>query len=292
MTVLVTGGSGFVGQAVIAALLRKKHRVIATATALSANLPAAAHLLWVSWNARAEAVPHVSWDGVDAVLHLAVPRQPFDFPAGAAETYDVTVAATFRLLEVARVSGVRRVLLASTADVLGTQNRAATESDVAYAPSSFYGATKAGAELLVRAYQSTLQTAVLRVFHPYGPGGERFLVNRLVTAVAEEREVRIEGPNGILLNPVWLDELALGVCAALESDATGIFHFAGPDTVTLRQLLETAGELTGRAPRIQCAPCAGVQRHYAACERSAQLLGFAPRVTVREGIRRLVAGAG
>ena len=286
--VLVTGGSGFVGRALVAALLDRGHTVLATTTRLSDHLPRATNLHWLEWNASGAPLPAVEWKRVDTVVHAALPRTPFAFPEGANALFEVTVAATLRLLEVARREG-QRVVVLSTADVLGSNDRAACEEDLLYEPTTFYGAAKACTELLTRSYGAILQTAILRLFHPYGPGGDRFLVNRMAHAVVDGQEVRIERQDGILLNPVWIDDLVDGVCAAVESDATGIFHLAGPETVSLRQLLDIAAEFAHRRPVIRVEARDGIQRHYATCERSVRLLHYHPQVGVREGVRRLLA---
>lgn len=285
--VLVTGGSGFVGTALVATLLRRGHRVIATAATRS-GVESHACLRWVRWDATRELVPAVDWSALDVIVHLAVPRAPFDFVRQRDDIYAVTVTATYHMLEAARSNGVRRMLVASTGDVLGGGARPAREEDARYEPTNFYGAAKACAELLLRTYDD-MPTGILRVFHPYGRGGERFLVNRLVRAVQDGRRVTIEGCDGISLNPVWIEDLADGLCLAVESEATGTFHFAGPETVTLRHLIETAGELAGRPPVLRTVPCEPVQRHQATYERTERLLGYCPRVSVRDGIRRLMA---
>ena len=240
-TVLVTGGSGFVGSAVVTGLLARKHEVVATSNVLTEAMTEHPGLSWVLWDALVEPLPKIDWARLDTVLHLAMPERLFDFPEGAVPVYELGVASTFRLLEAARRHGVRRLAVASTGNVLGACGGPARETNLLYLPLSFYGTAKACMELLVRGYEPILSTAILRFYHPYGPGGDRFLVNRLVRLVAEGKEITIEGADGILLNPVWVEEMAEGVCAAVVSDAAGVFHFGGPDVLTLRRLIELIG---------------------------------------------------
>jgi nucleoside-diphosphate-sugar epimerase len=91
-----------------------------------------------------------------------------------------------------------------------------------------------------------------------------------------------------MLNPVWIDDLALGICSAVESRETGIFHFGGPETVTLRALVETIGVLLNRKPvmRIESEQC--IERHAGAFDKTREVLGYSPQVLVRDGLRRLL----
>lgn len=288
MTVLVTGASGFVGRATAAALVKAGHQVIGTTTQEPAGEQDG--WSWVRWDATAAALPAVNWNEIDAIAHLAAPRSLFAFPAQAQPIFDTAVAATFQLLQAAASHArIRRFVLASTGNVLGPQETDASEQDTLYAPGSFYGTAKACAELLARAYGELVPTAVLRFYHPYGPGGDRFLINRLLDIVIQGREVTIEGEQGILLNPVWIDDLASGILRALESCKTGIFHFGGPETVSLRRLVELMGELTGRVPSFRILPPKHGEPHVCRFNRSTAELGYDPREGVRTGLQKLIA---
>jgi len=290
LAMLVTGGSGFVGKAVVAELLRHGHRVIATTTRPREDLAVARALRWVTWDATHDPLPAVVWENLQAIIHLAAPADLFRFPEQAVATFEVTVAATFRLLEVARSRGVHRLILASTGDVLGPSDGPAREDDVAYRPSSFYGAAKACGEILLRSYTPVLSTAILRLYHPYGPGGDRFLINRLARKVAEGHPVRIEGLDGILVNPVWIEDLAVGVRLAAESDASGIFHLSGPQTLHLRELLKIMGSIVGRDPVIVSDERPPIPKHAGACDAARRAFGYDPEVSVRDGLERLWSG--
>src|SRR5437588_12425975 len=71
MIILLTGGTGFIGQAVLRELLQRGHQVVATARRFSDNLPVDANLEWVLWNGAKQALPIVQWPQFQAILHLA-----------------------------------------------------------------------------------------------------------------------------------------------------------------------------------------------------------------------------
>lgn len=111
LKVLVIGGSGFVGRAVVSELIKREHQVVATTRTFSDKLPTGQNLSWVTWDALNQSLPPIDWDHLEVILHLAAPRKLFDFPDQALPIYESAIAATFRLLEAARYKGVRRVLI-------------------------------------------------------------------------------------------------------------------------------------------------------------------------------------
>ena len=286
LRVLVTGGSGFVGSAVTADLTRRGHSVIATTTRDAA--PRDQSIDWVIWDALVEPVPAIEWQAIDVILHLALPRRPLDHPDNATAIFETCVAVTFHLLEVARRHGIGRVLAASTGDALGAAGCAREDEEV-YRPTSFYGTAKACQELLMRRFEGGDGGVILRFFHPYGPGGDAFLVNRMLQRVVADELIEIEGPDGIEVNPVWIDDLARGVCQAVESRHGGVFHFAGPDTLRLRALLELCGGVSQHEPRIRTRDEPAPGGHAGDFERAVRVLGYHPTVGVGEGVSRLLA---
>jgi nucleoside-diphosphate-sugar epimerase len=286
MHVLVTGGSGFVGRAVVSELLKRGRTVTATTYPELRPIPEAD---WIPWDATASPLPDAPWDSLDAVIHLALPADPLAVPEQTGPLFDTCVASTFHLLRKAASTGcIKRVVFISTGTSIGPRTAAVLESDREYRPVAFYGAAKACGEILAEAFQKLVSTAVVRLYHPYGPGGDRFLINRLLRSVQQGREVFIDGEEGISLNPVWLEDAATGIDLAVASDARGIFHLGGRETVTLRQLLAMMGELAGAAPRTITRPVDVPESYACDMSRSAAELGYAPAVGLREGLRRLL----
>jgi nucleoside-diphosphate-sugar epimerase len=287
MRVLVTGASGFVGSAVVAALADAGDTVTATATA--APFPETeGDIRWIAWNATDQSIPEAELVEVEAVIHLASPRERKFFPEAAHATFRANVAATLELAELARQGGIH-FIVASTGDVFAGGPMRPRESDMTFSPASFYAASKAAAEMMLRPFADVTKVTVLRIFHPYGPGGDAFLVNRLLRRIASDEEIEIEGPDGILLNPIWIDDLAAGIAAAAHRGLAGTFHLTGPDAVSMRELVTMMAGLLGRRlqlKQVDRTPPGGHAGHGA---DSARLLQLSPGVGLEEGLRRLVA---
>jgi UDP-glucose 4-epimerase len=285
--ILVTGGSGFVGRHMVKNFVSTGHHVIATTTRIVPGIGQDPQLEWVEWNALESKLPDINWESIDAILHLAVPRPPFAYPSDEDALFKVVVESTFQLLEQARVAGIKRFVLASTGDVLGGQCPA-LESNSNFEPDSFYGTAKANAELLVRSYNKSLSCSITRFYHPYGPGADKFLINRLISKVIEGITITIEGVDGISVNPIYIDDLTTGLQLVLLSDETGVFNLAGPETVTLRSLLEIVGEVVGQTPLINANGEACIERHVGDMTRLTSRLEYFPKTFLYEGTRCLL----
>lgn len=289
--VLITRGSGFLGQHLVARLAAQGRTVAATSTRETSALEWGKEVQWVRWDARRQTAPDVAWDTVDTVVHLAKPREAIRGNDVQAANYTLSAAATFELLRLSARHGVRRFLFASTGYVLGRCDRPAEEMDRRYAPLEAYGAYKACGELITDAFARELTTATVRIFFPYGSGGGRYFVQRLVHAVREGEEIHIDGAEGVRLNPVWIDDFVDGVIRTMDSDAVGTFHLAGPQTVTLRELTEWIGELVGRRPALRHVAGGEGACHVGDIRRAAAVLGYVPTMDVRAGLRKLLSCA-
>ena len=284
MRILITGASGFVGGAVAKRLIRAGHEVIGTATAAPAA--SSAGLQWVQWHSGDGPIPEIEYSSLDAIIHLASPRDRGKFPEAAPANLETSVIATVRLVEQARMHGLR-FLLASTGDVVAAGPAIVNENDDALRPVNFYGAALASAELLVRQYMSTTSAAILRLFHPFGFGGDAFLINRLVRRVAGGQEITIDGRNGIQLNPVWIEDVVDGFIIALANPVTGRFHLSGPDLMSFRALVGVIGGIVGREVAIKSPATQPDGGHAGSYERARQILGYNPRIGLEEGVRLL-----
>lgn len=286
LNILILGGSGFIGSALIPTLLSRGHKVCAT---YCNHKPShkANNLSWIYWDAIKKPLPKIDWNEINTVLHLANYYDLQNFPDNAKSIFRIVVESLFNLLDKSKEFGINRIITASTGHVLGN-DKPANEENETYAPKNFYGTAKACAELLTTAYSDILSTAVLRYYYPYGPGGDRFLIGRLINKIKENKEILIDGEDGIIINPVHIFDLVRGTELALQSNASGIFHITGPELISLRSFLKLTGKFLGKKPTITSISKIVPKGHAGTCERSKEILKYKPSITPEEGIMKMI----
>jgi nucleoside-diphosphate-sugar epimerase len=305
--VLVTGATGFLGRAVVEALVRAGHDVVRGARAT----PAGAREAWVGYG---DVGPDTRWEealaGIDTVVHLAGLAHLADaMAATAAATFArVNAEGTARLAEAAARCGVRRFVLMSSALVHGRSSpgRPFTEDDMP-APQTPYARSKLDAEarLTQAARASALEWVILRPPMVYGPGA-RGNFRRLVRLVRAGVPLPL-GAATAAKSFIGIDNLADAVVRAVEHPraANETFLIADAETTSTVGLVRLIAAALGRrvwTPRVPPAllrAALGVvgrdrdlQRLLDPLEldssRIRALLGWSPPVSLAEGVRRAV----
>lgn len=281
MSVLVTGGTGFLGHAVLSRLA-ERYSVVATRRAGS-DLPAVSGVDWLTQDLAAPLSGELP-ERVDAVIHLAQSLGYRALPDRAVDVFDVNAAATVRLLDYCRRAGGRTFTYASSGAVYGGGMRPLREADTCR-PANLYGVSKLAGELAVEQFRDHLAAHALRFFFIYGPGQRDAFIPGLLGRIAEGRAVSLAGADGFQANPVFVDDAADAVVSTLELADGCTLNVAGPDTVSVRQIAELGSSFLGR-------PCSFVTEQpnsdlVANINAQRRVLG-APAVGFPEGLRRTV----
>jgi farnesol dehydrogenase len=239
MKVLVTGGTGYLGRAVVQALAARGHQLVLFSRAASrSGLPGTA----IDGDIRDGAALERAAAGCDAISHSAAlvsiwRRRHADFD-------DVNVGGLRNALAAARAHGIRRVLYTSSFVALPPRGmRAPLEAND-------YQRTKIAADRL--ADEAVRGGAPLVRVYPgvvYGPGTftEGNLVGRLIADHLKHRLPGLIGPENAW-SYAYVDDVAAGHCTALERGAAGARYALGGENAPQRRVFEIVQQLTGRRP--------------------------------------------
>ncbi len=293
MKVLVTGGSGFIGSHVVDSLVSAGHE------------PRNLDLTPSPWHgpglettvadltdaaAVAEAVR-----GCEAILHLAAMADVNQVVEAPGRTDAVNVHGTFNLLEAARAEGVSRFVYASTIWVYGNAPgpEPHDEDTPLVLPPHLYTSTKLAGEMYCRSFETMygVPTTILRFGIPYGPRARPAAVVPAFIAKAKAgTPLTIAGDGSATRQFVYVEDLADGVVAALHPNGAGrIYNLVGDELVSVKEIADAVRELVADVP-VEHGPDRPVDLVFGRTsgERAASELGWAPKTSFRDGVRRYV----
>ena len=293
MKVLVTGGAGFIGSHVVAALLARRDEV----TVLDrVPVSPAAGVYGVVGDVRDAAAVEEALDGAEAVVHLAALGGVRESLTRGAEYEAVNVGGTRVLLETLRRRGHGRVVFASSSSVYGPYVGGPCAEDRPLGPpASPYAGSKRAAELVGRAAWADhgLPFTALRFFTVYGPRQRPSMaIARFVRLALQGEPLPLYGDGSTARDYTWVADIVRAVLVAVERpQGYQVINVGRGAPVTLSELVGALGRVLGAAPRVAYLPeqPGDVPITHADIRRARERLGWEPTVDLEEGLRRYVA---
>ncbi len=306
----MTGAAGFVASHVSAQLLARGDEVVGvdnfdpyySASRKWQNIaevrggPGGSRFTFVQGDVRdRDHMARVFAPGFDAVAHLAGlggVRASVERPH---EYLDVNAGGTLSVLEHARRTGVRNVVLISTSSVYGNSKPPFVETDAADRPLAPYAASKRAAEMLCHSYHHVhgLSSTVVRLFTAYGPRNRPdMMAYKVLDSIFTGREIPLYGAGEMLRDWTYVEDIARGIVAAVDKPlGFEIINLGRGHPIRLREFIEAMEALAGRNANLVPAPRVESDAFATGADigKARRLLGFEPRVSVREGVERLYA---
>ncbi|MQA16794.1 MAG: NAD-dependent epimerase/dehydratase family protein [Pseudonocardiaceae bacterium] len=286
--VVVTGGCGFVGRAVVSAFRARGHDV----TVVDREPHPDASIRSVVGELTEPDVRDAALDGNDVagVVHLAAITSVLRSMEDPAGTYTANVAVTQALLEGCRNRGIDRVVMASTNAVVGDVGHRRVDETAPLAPLTPYGATKAACEMLLSGYAGAygMATCALRFTNIYGPGMARkdSFVPRMMRAALSGSTVSIYGDGLQRRDLVHVDDVGTAVVSAWQRRFTGTAIIGAGESVTVLDLVEAVRSVTGCALPAEHVPAKPGEMPAVIVDtsRARDELGYRPSVSLLAGL--------
>ncbi len=302
MRVLITGAAGFLGSHLADRFLREGHTVVGLDNFLTGHADNIAHLIG---HERFSFVRHNISEytyiagPLDGVLHFASPASPVDYLHMPIQTLKVGSLGTHNALGLALAKGAR-FLLASTSEVYGDplvhpQPESYWGHVNPIGPRGCYDEAKRFAEAMTMAYHRAqhVDTRIVRIFNTYGPRmrpHDGRVVSNFVMQALQGAPLTVYGDGSQTRSFCFVDDEVDGIYRLFHSDAQLPVNIGNPNEFTVRQLAELVVELTGSTSSIIAHPLPADDPKVRQPDitRARTLLGWEPKVQLREGLTRTI----
>jgi dTDP-glucose 4,6-dehydratase len=302
--IVVTGGAGFIGSHYVRSLLTGRYPQAGevevtvldklTYAGNTANLEPVAGLAGYAF-VQADITDREAVDaalaGADAVVHFAAESHVDRSIAGAADFVLTNVLGTQTLLESARAAGVGRFVHVSTDEVYGSVDSGSWPETSPLEPNSPYSASKAGSDLIARAYARTygMDVCITRCSNNYGPYQfPEKVIPLFVTNLLQGDDVPLYGDGANVRDWLHVDDHCRGIQLVLERGRAGeVYNIGGGTELSNRELTERLLAACGADwSRVRMVPDRlGHDRRYSVdITKIREELGYEPQVAFAEGL--------
>jgi dTDP-glucose 4,6-dehydratase len=299
---VVTGGAGFLGSHLCDRLLAEGMDVVCIDNLLTGSLSNVEHLFGVDGFAfeKYDVTNHIHVPGrVDFVLHFASPASPIDYLDLPIQTLKVGSLGTHKALGLAKAKEAR-FLLASTSEVYGDplthpQPEGYWGNVNPVGPRGVYDEAKRFSEAMTMAYHRYhgIATRIVRIFNTYGPrmrARDGRVVPAFIGQALAGQPLTVFGDGSQTRSFCYVEDEIEGIIRVLFSEIAEPVNIGNPEEMTVLQFARTIRELTGGSSPIEFRPLPvddpKVRQPDISLARS--LLGWAPRVSLAEGLRRTI----
>lgn len=305
MNFLVTGGAGFIGSHLCERLLHAGHSVwtfddlnsfydLALKQGNIRDIQALAKpFTFVQGDITdREAVDELFAETkFDQVIHLAARAGVRPSLLEPALYQRVNVEGTVNLLEAARSTGVKKMILASSSSVYGVNSKVPfSESDPIFKAISPYAASKLACEALGHVYHHLygMDITMLRFFTAYGPRQRPDLaINKFVRLILAGKPIPVFGDGSTARDYTYVSDIVDGIMACTKRDfGYDVFNLGESQTVKLSYMIELLEAALGKKAIIDRQPMqpGDVPITFADISKAERMLGYAPKVKIEQGI--------
>lgn len=307
MKILITGAAGFLGSHISEKYVNEGHIVYGIDNLLNGNLNNVRTLLhrknfkFIHDDIRNNELYNKIPNDLDAVIHLAAQIHVDRSIVNPAETFDINVIGTMKILEFARMNDVTKILFASTSEVYGSAKYVPMNEDHPLAAQHPYGVSKIAADRLCYTYNETydLGIDIIRCFNMFGPrqkdSGYGGVIAIFINRVLQNKPPIIYGDGNQTRDYIYVNDAVDAYDLVMKStDNPGKYgiNFGTGTEKSVNQIAELILKYSGNnqnlTPIHVDARPTEVQRLYADISKAKKSLNFTPKIEFERGISLLM----
>ena len=302
LSVLVTGGAGFIGSHTVDRLLADGHsvRVIDNlSSGARINLPAHhPQFEFIHGDVNDAAQLRAAMSDIDSCLHLAAQISVERSLADPAYSAEQNIMGGIRMLQAAREMGLSRIVYSSSAAVYGNPDRLSLDEAAPLQPISPYGIEKQILERYAGFYSQAFGVSCLglRYFNVYGPrqhGASPYsgVIAKFIDALLTGQPVHIFGNGQQQRDFIYVQDVVDANIAALQADCQGICNVATGQLTSLLDLVRALEALTGQSiqPVFSAGRQGDIYNSLGHVDRLREWLGVSARWSLHQGLKELLA---
>ena len=294
-TILVTGGAGFIGSALVRLLAERGDTLRVyddLSTGSRENIEGTGAEV-VEGDVRDLDALTSAAGGCDVLFHLAAGTGVIPSLEDPFADFDLNARGTLCALTAARDAGAQRFVFSSSNAPLGAGAYPASEGKP-IAPLSPYGAGKAAGEAYCSAFHGSygLEAVAVRFSNAYGPRSAHKgnVIPLFIRRLLSGEGLVVYGDGTQTRDFVYVSDLAAGLVLAAETNDVGgeTFQLASGIETSVNDLIALLGEISGKEPQVRREPprAGEIMRNYSLIEKARERLGYLPATELEEGLRR------
>lgn len=300
MSILVTGGCGFIGSHLVEELLDrgKEIQVIGFQCQLENLEPIKRRVKFIRVDIRDEdAINRAIGSGIEGVLHLAALINVDQSVQSPEAFFDTNVTATINIVEAVRKKKIPKLTYMSTCEVYGNIPQGKADENYPTNPRSPYAASKFAAERYLLAYSYTYdepKITIIRGFNQYGPrqsaGQGGAVIPKFITTLLNDQKIQIHGDGNQTRDYMYVKDTVKGIADAFEKNLPSgeVINLSTGVETSIRDIAVAVCKLSGKEPEeyiefVKDRP-GQLMRSCGDSSKAKKLLGWEPRVSFEQGL--------
>lgn len=300
--ILVTGGSGFIGNRLCRKLLSQGNYVICLDNNFTGSMD---NINDLKSNKNFEFIRHdiivPIYLEVDEIYHLACPASPKAYQYNAIKTIKTNIIGTINALGIAKRTGAK-ILLSSTSEIYGDPTESPQKEEYwghvnPIGIRSCYDEGKRVAETLMMEYHRNhnVQIRIARIFNTYGPNMDPYdgrVVSNFITQCMNNENITIYGDGSQTRSFCYVDDMVDGLIKLMNtSDMTGPINLGNPDERTIKNLAEKIKGLfhpTNSEIIYENLPQDDPLQRKPDITKAREILNWEPKIDIDEGLAKTI----